>query len=132
MSKYLIRAGNFQDVVEQQIREAQRNGSFDNLPFKGEPLPEVHQVFDENWWIKKKLRDEGLSHAPEPIRIRRKTEQWLKTYLKIPTEMMVRQQATRLNVEIAKTNKGPLGPMQPQSLLNIDKLIATWRQKHSL
>ena len=129
MSKYRIRTGNFQDVVEQQIREAQRNGGFDNLPFKGEPLPDLDQVYDENWWVKNKLREEGLSHAPETIRLRVKTERWLETYLRIPTETMVRQQAETLNAEIAKANRGNLGPMQPQPSLHVDELIASWRSR---
>ena len=129
MTRSPITKSNFQDIVEMRIREAKQNGSFDNLPFKGEPLPNLDQAYDENWWIKSKLKNERVQTAPEPIRVRAKTERWLEVYLSLPSEMMVRNQASALNDEITKTNNGPLGPLRPQRLLNVDALVQTWRQQ---
>ena len=46
--------------MDAQVRAAQDNGAFDNLPGAGKPIPNLDQPYDENWWVKQKLREEEL------------------------------------------------------------------------
>ena len=128
MTRRILPHQNFQDIVESQIAEARRNGAFDNLPFHGQPLPDSNDVYDGNWWIKNKMKTEKLDAAPQTIRIRRKVEQWRMQVLHIPNEFMVRKQANQLNVEIQNANKGNLGPLQPQPMLDVEELVKAWRR----
>src|SRR5581483_547563 len=51
---------SFESWVDKQIREAVDRGEFDNLPGTGKPLPDAGEPDDENWWLKKYLRQEGV------------------------------------------------------------------------
>jgi predicted flavoprotein YhiN len=42
--------------IDRQIREARERGEFDNLPGTGKPLPDLDKPYDENWWVRQKLR----------------------------------------------------------------------------
>jgi len=44
MTRPRLTKTNFTEIVDRQILEAIRNGAFDALPFKGEPLPELNSV----------------------------------------------------------------------------------------
>ena len=50
--------------IDYQIREAQERGEFDDLPAAGKPIPDLDKPFHEMWWVKDKLRREGLSYMP--------------------------------------------------------------------
>jgi hypothetical protein len=50
----------YESWIDRQISEAEKRGKFDDLPTAGKPLPDLGRS-DENWWIKGKLRGEGLS-----------------------------------------------------------------------
>src|SRR6476469_9056916 len=47
---------SFPDWVEQQIRAAEHEGAFDNLPGKGKPIPGLGAPRDDMAWIANKLR----------------------------------------------------------------------------
>jgi hypothetical protein len=49
-------------IVENRIREAVEEGKFDNLPGIGQPIPDIDEPYDPNWWIKKWMRRERISH----------------------------------------------------------------------
>ena len=68
---------DFGTWVEHKIREAAERGAFDNLPGAGKPIPDLDTPHDEQWWIKRKLRDEGLAHLPRTIALRKEAEQAL-------------------------------------------------------
>src|SRR5215218_2217953 len=54
----------FETWVERQLREAAERGAFDDLPGAGKPIPDLDKPHDELWWVKQKLRDEGLAWLP--------------------------------------------------------------------
>jgi hypothetical protein len=62
---------DFGTWVERKIREAAERGAFDNLPGAGKPIPDLDTPHDELWWIKRKLREEGLAHLPPTIALRK-------------------------------------------------------------
>ncbi len=39
--------------VEEQIRKAQPEGLFDDLPGQGTPLEDLDEVYDPGWWAAK-------------------------------------------------------------------------------
>jgi hypothetical protein len=54
-------AGGYESAIEQQIREAQERGDFDNLPGAGKPLPGAGEHYNEDWWLKEWIRRENIS-----------------------------------------------------------------------
>ena len=122
---------NWQSWIDLQIAGAQRNGEFDNLAGAGKPLQNLDGPRDEMWWIKEKMVNEKLDMTPETLRIRQKTEKWLATFYLLYSEAEVRRQANRLNKDIQKANNTDLGPLFPQTLLDLEVLCKKWR-KHNL
>ena len=57
-------ARDWQSYAEDLIRAAQENGEFDSLPGIGQPIPGIDEPHDENWWVREKLKREGLKAAP--------------------------------------------------------------------
>jgi len=47
-------------VAEDKIRAAIANGEFARLPGFGRPNPIIDEPYDPNWWVRRKLRHEGL------------------------------------------------------------------------
>ncbi len=47
-----------ESLVERQIREARERGEMDGLPGHGKPL-DLRDT-SELWWVRRKLRDEGV------------------------------------------------------------------------
>ena len=52
----------YESHIERLIREATERGEFDNLRGAGKPL-DLGSPDDPDWWIKQKLRAEGLDGA---------------------------------------------------------------------
>ena len=49
-----------QIIAEDKIRAALREGEFDQLPGLGRPLACLDDAYDENWWLRRKLKAERL------------------------------------------------------------------------
>ena len=61
---------SFTDWIDDQIRDAQERGEFDDLPGKGKPLQGLDGPQDELWWVKQWLAREGVSYLPTPLALR--------------------------------------------------------------
>jgi hypothetical protein len=48
-------------VAENRIREAIEQGQFENLSGFGQPIEDMDEPYDPDWWVKKWIRREGLS-----------------------------------------------------------------------
>ncbi len=59
-----IRPKDWESYAEALIRAAQDEGQFDNLPGFGRPIPGIDEPLDENWWVREKLKREGLGVKP--------------------------------------------------------------------
>src|SRR5215470_6876532 len=95
--------------IEQQIREAQEAGAFDNLAGTGKPLP--YETYDPQWWVKRLLRREQLSVLPPALELLRKVEAELTRILTLGTEAEVRADVLKLNAEIGRVNAtASIGP----------------------
>ena len=60
----------WQSWVERQLEEGRREGMLDNLEGSGKPIPGLDESRDDDWWVKEKLRREGVSWVPPTLAIR--------------------------------------------------------------
>ena len=121
---------SWETFVEHQIRRAQENGEFDELPGFGQPLAELDEPYDDNWWVKKKLRRENLSLLPPALQIQRDVEQTLQSIWQLEDAVEVRETLEALNARIRKAlmpaSWGPPSTMMP---VDIDALLSQWHAR---
>ncbi|NCG18741.1 MAG: DUF1992 domain-containing protein [Rhodobacterales bacterium] len=120
----------YESWVDQQIRSAVEKGSFDNLPGAGKPLKDLDRR-DPNWWINQKMKDETFDGIlPPPLQLRKDVQQKLKALHKLPTEAKVREALAILNEQIRKVNATNMSGISSNiALLNLDNLVAEWRNR---
>ena len=95
---------NWTSVAEDQIRQAQAAGAFENLPGFGQPIPGIDEPYDENWWVKEKLRREQISSLPPALEIARDKEQTLAAIARLISEMDIRRELAALNERIRRAH----------------------------
>jgi hypothetical protein len=124
---------SWESWIEAQIRVAQEEGAFDNLPGAGKPLPNIGQGYDPLWWVKNLTQREQLSMLPPSLELLRKVERELGTLEKLADEATVRRRVAALNVEIAKVNATVVeGPPTRLGKLDVDQVVAKWRRARSV
>jgi hypothetical protein len=117
--------------VDQQIREAQERGDFENLPGFGKPLPDEDKPYDELWWVKQKLAAEGLSFLPPTLALRKEAEDALAGAANAPSEAEVRRIVSDINDKIRACLRGPTeGPPLNLAPYDIDAIVDDWRLRH--
>ncbi len=113
--------------AERLIREAQEAGEFDALP-KGKPLPLSGGVLPEGWWVKEKMKREGLSDLPPSIAIRQEAEGVLAAIQRETDERIVREKLEALNARIRKLNATHVaGPPTTLAPLDVEAVVLRWR-----
>ncbi len=60
--------------VDRQIREGMERGDFDRLEGHGRPISGLDRPHDELWWVREKLRREGVSFLPPAPALRKDLE----------------------------------------------------------
>jgi hypothetical protein len=125
-------ANRYESLIDQQIREAQERGEFDNLPGAGKPLPAEISRHDRDWWIKGLVKREGISGRdllPPSIALRREVED-LPTTLReaARTEAQARALIDDLNQRIVDARHRPVnGPPVLIRRIDADAALARWR-----
>ena len=115
--------------VEAQIRKAQQDGLFDDLPGKGKPLENLTEVYDPGWWAAKLVQREEVSLLPPALELKLKVERELERIGKLRRERDVRRALDELNTEIARVNSGvTTGPSTSIARLDIETVVERWRQ----
>ena len=123
---------SWESWIDAQIRVAQEQGAFDNLPGAGKPLPGIDREYDPMWWVKQLAQREQISLAPPSLELLRKVERELAAINKLPDEATVRRRIAALNVEIAKVNATTVeGPPTTLGKLDVDQVVARWRRTRS-
>jgi DnaJ-like protein len=118
--------------IDQQIRVAQEQGAFDNLPGAGKPLPDHGQDYDPMWWVKKLVEREQVSLMPPSLELLRKVEKELAALDKLADEAAVRRRIEALNVEIGRANATVVeGPPTRLAKLDVDQVVTRWRRARS-
>jgi hypothetical protein len=120
--------------IEAQIRVAMEDGTFDNLPGAGKPIPNHGQEYDPlSWWVKQLVQREQISILPPSLELLRKVETELAAIEKLHDEVTVRTRLVALNAEIAKVNATVLeGPPTRLGTLDVDQVVAQWRRTRSV
>lgn len=119
---------SWESFVDRQIREAQERGEFDDLPGAGRPLNDLHRPRDEFWWIRRKLKDEGVSYLPPTLQLRRDVEVAREEIAAAPTEARVRELVTDLNAHIRRVNRTAMsGPASTVMPLDEEATVRAWR-----
>ena len=123
---------SWESWIEQQIREAQEAGAFDQLPGAGKPLPGLTEGYDPLWWVKQLVQRERISILPPSLELLRKVESELAKIWQVSDEAQVRSRVLALNAEIAKVNaRAAEGPPTRLGVLNADDVVTEWRARRS-
>lgn len=113
--------------VEQQIRQAQRAGEFDDLPGAGKPLERLSEARDPLWWAKSWVRREGLSVVPPELELRKQVEKAFEKIETMRSEKAVRKLLSELNAEIGKRNATVTsGPATSIAQIDIGQAVEAW------
>jgi hypothetical protein len=119
----------FEAYVERLIREAQEEGAFERLSGAGRPLPLTGGELPEAWWIKEKLRREGLSALPDAMVIRREAELLLAALATVRDEQVVRERLAEMNRRIRKINATAVaGPPTTLAPFDVEAVVRRWRE----
>ncbi|MFC9789042.1 DUF1992 domain-containing protein [Rhodococcus sp. NPDC127528] len=121
----------FESWIERQIRLAQERGEFDDLPGAGKPIPHLGDD-DELWWVKNKLRAEGLSTEallPPSLQLRREVQRLPDEIADLPSEQSVRDVVADLNRRIADYLRAPSAPVVPVHRVDADAVVTAWRAR---
>jgi hypothetical protein len=122
----------FDSWIEAQIERARARGDFEGLAGHGEPLRNLANARDPAWWGKQLLRREGLSVLPPALEIRRKVEALRETLPLLRSEADVREAGALLNDEIRSLNsRSRGGPPTTQAPLDLEDLVADWRERRN-
>jgi len=121
---------SWESFVDQQIREAQANGEFDDLPGHGKPLPDIDRPRDELWWVRQKLRREKVSFSPPAMALRVEVDEARERIAAAATEDEVRGLVTKINERIRYVNSHTIsGPPTTIAPFDVDDVLGKWRDR---
>jgi hypothetical protein len=136
MTERKPRGMSFTSWIDQQVRDAERRGLFDDLPGAGKPLnlkPTGDGDFGQRWMREYATREDvqGEEFLPMPLRLRREAELLAEAVSDMRTEEDVREAVSDLNRRIVEWRKIPEGPPVHVRLVNKDEMVARWRTAHA-
>ena len=121
---------NWTSVAEDQIRQAQAAGEFENLPGFGQPIPGIDEPYDENWWVKEKLRRERISALPPALEIARDKERTVAAIAKLTSESEVRRELAALNERIRRAHFScTWGPSCNTVPVEVEPFVQDWKSR---
>ncbi|MFH9467669.1 DUF1992 domain-containing protein [Streptomyces clavifer] len=121
---------SFESWVDKQIREAEQRGDFSGLPGFGKPVPGLDRPYDAEWWIKDKMRREGVSVLPPSLTLRKEAEDAREAVSGAGTEAEVRRTLTEVNDRIRKALlMPPEGPPLNLRPFDVDAVVGEWREQ---
>lgn len=116
-----------ESLVEQQIREAQERGEFDDLPGAGKPIPDIDRPYQDTWWVKEKMRRENLSYLPPALQLRKDAQDAVDEARAARDENRARAILLAMNERILDAlRKPPAGPPVTQQPLDVERIVADW------
>ena len=121
--------------VEQQIRTADRNGEFDNLPGQGRPIAGLQESRPELAWVAEKLRRENVSIAallPPALALAKEVEDLPVHLASLKSESAVRSAVADLNHRIVTAHRIPHdGPPVRVMPRDVERLVEDWQVQRS-
>ena len=119
----------FETWIDRQVRQAAERGEFDGLPGSGAPLPDLDQPHDEMWWVKRKLRREGLSYLPPSLALRKEAREAVEGAARADTEEEVRERIAAINEKIRDAIRlGIRGPELNLLPFDVERMVREWRR----
>lgn len=115
--------------VEIRIQQAMRSGDFDNLPGAGKPLTGLNQVYDPDWWIRRKIERDNLTGLGPPALTLRSENAALDARIAAITSVSaVRELLEDFNSRVIEARRQLLGgPPVVTPTRDIGAEIAQWR-----
>ncbi|MDT4946746.1 MAG: hypothetical protein QOH14_3479 [Pseudonocardiales bacterium] len=124
-------SSSFPDWVEHQIRTAQADGAFDNLPGAGKPIPGIDEPQHELSWVASYLRREDADVAgllPPALALAKEVEALPERLVRERSESCVRGIVEDLNERIRAAQRAPqVGPPMRVTTVSLDDAVAQWR-----
>jgi hypothetical protein len=118
--------------IDRQVRRAEERGEFADLPGAGRPIPDLDKPFDALWWVKDKLRREGLSYMPPSVALRKESHDTLQAASRARSEDEVRRLVAGLNEKIRDANRrGIPGPSLMLVPHDVERVVRDWRRRRS-
>jgi hypothetical protein len=120
----------YQRIVEERIREAQKNGEFDNLPGRGEPLSlEDESHIPEDLRIAYKILKNADCLPPEILE-KKEIYQMEELLASIPDEKERYKLIKKINYRIMKLNMmGKRSPLLEENQIYCKKVIDKMAEK---
>ncbi|MFF4665405.1 DUF1992 domain-containing protein [Streptomyces sp. NPDC001282] len=122
---------SFESWVDKQIRESEQRDDISRLPGFGRPIDGLAAPYDEDWWIKRKLRREGVSVLPPALALRKEAEDVREAVSRARTEAEVRRLLREVDEKIrAAVRRPPPGPLLNLEPFDIEAMVEEWRAAH--
>ena len=84
------------------------------------------------WWVKDKLRREGLTYMPPSVALRKEANDALDAASRASSEAEVRKIVSAINEKIREANRmGIAGPPLLLVPYDVERIVREWRQQHS-
>jgi hypothetical protein len=116
--------------IDRQVRHAREQGAFDDVPGAGRPIPDLDKPFDQQWWVKDKLRRENLSYMPPSVALRKEAHDALQAAQEARTEAEVREIVADINEKIREANrKGIRGPALMLVPYDVERVVRRWKRR---
>jgi hypothetical protein len=118
--------------IDRQVREATERGEFDDLPGAGKPIPNLDKPFDELWWVKDKLRREGLTYMAPSVALRKEAHDARRAALHARSDAEARRIIETINEKIRDANRsGIAGPPLMLVPYDVELIIGERRSSSS-
>jgi len=117
--------------VEIQVQQAMRRGDFDDLPGAGKPIADLHEAYDPNWWIRRKIERERLTGLGPPALTLRTENAALDAQLDaLASERQVREVLDDFNSRVVAARRQLQGgPPVVTPTRDVDATVAAWRER---
>ncbi len=120
----------FETWIDRQIRQAADRGDFDHLPGRGHPQAGVERPYEEMWWVKQKLREEGISYLPPALALRREIHDLLEGAGRARSEVELRERVEAMNERIKDAIRTPQREMPIDVVpLDVERVVREWRER---
>ena len=121
----------FPGWVEHQVRRAEAEGAFENLPGAGRPIPDLDRPHDDLAWLAGYLRREDVDVVevlPPALQLAKEVETLDARLTAIASESRVRALIAELNDRIDAAYARPqVGPPLRVKKVRVDDAVERWR-----
>jgi Domain of unknown function (DUF1992) len=122
---------SFPDWIERQIRDAEAQGAFENLPGAGKPIPHLGRPQNDMDWIVSKLRSEDVdivSVLPPALALAKEVELLPQRLRALSSEARVRGVVDDLNARIRHALLQPqVGPPMRVRPVDVEQAVGAWQ-----